>query len=102
MRIISQDGTKDIPYEIAMIDMFKDCTEEKYMIYAQGTFCGRNADDNFALMAEYSVKEKAVKAMQMLRDEYHGYKVEEVYREGTEYFHPIFQFPKEDEMNEQH
>ena len=98
MRVISQDGTKDIPYEIAMIDMCKHCTEEKYMIYAQSTFCGADADDNFVLMAEYSAEEKAVKAMNMLRNEYHGYKVEETYPDGTEYYHPIFQFPKDDEL----
>lgn len=72
MRILSQDGMKDIPYEIAMIDMCKHCTEEKYMIYAQGTFCGANADDNFVLMAEYSTEAKARKAMEMLHEVYTG------------------------------
>lgn len=72
MRILSQDGKKDIPYEIAMIDMCKHCTEEKYMIYAQGEFYGANADDNFVLMAEYSTEAKAKKAMEMLREECTG------------------------------
>lgn len=55
MRILSQDGTKDIPYEIAMIEMQAPYTgNNTYNIYTQGAFIGANNDYNFIVMAKMS------------------------------------------------
>lgn len=71
MRLISQDGTIDIPYENVML-------EESYVgIYGDG-LARRGIEAYFALqerhkcIALYSSEEKAKKAMQMLRDTYIG------------------------------
>jgi len=92
MRVISQDGMIDIPYEQMIINInYRD----KKQIVANGANC---VDDTPFTVAKYSTEEAALKAMEMLRNEYHGYKVEETYHEGVEYYHPIFQFPKYDEV----
>jgi hypothetical protein len=71
MRLISQDGTIDIPYENVML-------EESYVgIYGDG-LARRGIEAYFALherpkcIALYSSEEKAKKAMEMLRDTYIG------------------------------
>lgn len=90
MRILSQDGKHDFPYE-------KVCLEitSRGQIFAQGDIWG--VEDNYIEVAKYSTEAKARKAMEMLRNEYHGYKIEETYQEGTEYYHPVFQFPQDKE-----
>lgn len=65
MRVISQDGTIDIPYELTAIQLVGKTT-----IVAQGSYFGSNSGDNFATVAEYSTEEKAQKAMEMLRETY--------------------------------
>ncbi len=61
MRIISQDGTIDVPYENYSVNS----KEAKIFV--------RNARDNWGvLFAEYSTPEKAKKAMGMLRKAYTG------------------------------
>lgn len=67
MRIISQDGTIDVPYELTAIQLVGKTT-----IVAQGSYFGSNSGDNFATVAEYSTEEKAEKAMEMLRNAYAG------------------------------
>ena len=66
MRIISQDGTIDIPYGLTSIQLVSKTT-----IVAQGSYFG-SGNDNFATIAEYSTEEKAQKAMKMLRTAYTG------------------------------
>lgn len=74
MRILSQDtptidDTFDIPYEITMLSITR-CASGIYGIYASGAFIGSDPDDNFVCIAEYKTKEKAKKAMKMLREAY--------------------------------
>ena len=59
MRIVSQDGIYDLPYEMAIIHCEEMC----------GGKCFITAELNVAKcnIAEYSTKEKALKAMEMLR-----------------------------------
>lgn len=64
MRVISQDGTLDVPYELTSIQLVSKTT-----IVAQGSYFG-SGNDNFATIAEYSTEEKAKKAMEMLRIAY--------------------------------
>lgn len=69
MRIISQDETIDIPYEISSLSMafgkYKDV--ERAAIY-----CHNSSTTTGIKMAEYSSEKKAKKAMEMLRDAYIG------------------------------
>ena len=67
MRVISQDGTIDVPYELTSIQLVSKTT-----IIAQGSYFGSSSDDNFVTVAEYSTETKAIKAMEMLREAYVG------------------------------
>ena len=111
MRVISQDGTIDIPYGLTSIQLVSKAT-----IVAQGSDFG-SGNDNFATIAEYSTKEKALKAMEMLREQYKGLEVFKVLASGAvehmektlendelvEYNQEyrdmnVFQFPQDDEI----
>ena len=64
MRVISQDGTIDIPYENSVVFIsLVDASEIR--IVAIG-------DDDNVVIAKYSTEEKAKKAMEMLRKAYVG------------------------------
>lgn len=104
MRVISQHGNVDLPYEQivvchAMESVIALYNGEKYVL------------------GEYSSKEKAYKAMEMLRDQYKGLEVFKVLASGTaermeksfnsdelkkyiQAYHDInvFQFPQDDEI----
>lgn len=67
MRIISQDGTLDMPYEEVIIQRFKS---RIYFLNKNLTGVEPLTDD--MQIAEYSKEEKAKKAMEMLRDVYIG------------------------------
>ena len=67
MRIISQDGTLDIPYEQVVIQRFKG---EIYFLNKNLIGVEQLCGD--MVIAEYSTEEKAEKAMEMLRDAYVG------------------------------
>lgn len=61
MRVISQDGTMDVPYENVVL--YQD--EKEIMCIFSGIYIGRK-------LAQYSTEEKALKAMEMLREAYTG------------------------------
>ncbi len=69
MRIISQDGTIDVPYDYFSLSVaggkYKDA--EYACIY-----CHNISAPHGTRLAEYSSKEKAIKAMEMLRETYVG------------------------------
>lgn len=93
MRIISQDGRFDLPYELVVVSID---TVDKMTIIAYAV----NSDDSeIWKLAEYSTKEKAVKVMEMLRTEYGNYKQA---RNDTFYFafnYPkVFRFPQDSEV----
>ena len=67
MRVISQDGTIDIPYEEVIIQRFNSGI---YFLNKNLTGVEQFNDD--MQIAEYSTEEKAKKAMEMLRDAYIG------------------------------
>lgn len=122
MRIISQDGTLDIPYEQVVIQRFK-C--EIYFLNKNLTGVEQLCND--MVIAKYSTEEKAEKAMEMLRISYIGSiamfqnvepteEVNEVFKKcNTQVIHAIldnrpseikvknhqnfyFQFPTEEEL----
>lgn len=67
MRIISQNGLLDVPYELIAISPYS-----KNMATIIGTFPGNDLGkgDRVYILAEYSTEEKAVKAMEMCRNRY--------------------------------
>lgn len=91
MRIISQGGKIDLPYEQISISI--DCDDERTII-AYAVSSGTIWE-----LAEYLKKEKAEKAMEMLRTEYGNYKQ----AKSSEYYfafnYPkVFRFPQDSEV----
>ena len=82
MRVISQVGTIDMPYEEVIIQRFRS---RIYFLNKNLTGVESLSDD--MQIAEYSTKEKAIKAMEMLRNEFADY--------GES---GIFRFPQDDEI----
>lgn len=65
MRIISQNGEWDLPYDMVAIDRFGA------NIFAQSNLIS-SGDDNCVEIAVYSTPQKAEKAMELLRQAYTG------------------------------
>lgn len=63
MRVISQDGTLDIPYKLSVIWISE---KNGYSVKAN------MPNDEAVLLGMYSSREKALRAMEMLRDTYIG------------------------------
>ena len=100
MRIISQSGRIDIPYEVAVV----------YVEYE--SIIAKVGDERYA-MGNYSTEEKAFKVMEMLREAYNnnefyhctattntfqesiGFLSSEKFKEVTSEY---FQFPQDDEI----
>jgi hypothetical protein len=108
MRVISQDGTIDMPYEEVIIQRFKS-----KIYFLNKNLTGVEPLNDDMQIAEYSTEEKAKKAMKMLRIAYEnnvfyhctaGSKCfeevrsilseEQFQKATTEYF----QFPAEEEL----
>lgn len=85
MRIISQDGAIDVTYENADL-------ERKGNIISVWTL-----DNVYGSFASYSTEEKAIKAMEMCREEYLNF---ETYGSNMFPFESpkVFQFPADDEI----
>ena len=64
MRVISQDGTMDFSYEMSTIFIYGSI-ENVVAIQPVG-------DSQLSIIGRYSNKEKAIKAMEMLREAYVG------------------------------
>lgn len=105
MRVISQNGTMDFPYEISTIFIYPRI-ENAIAIQSAG-------DSEISIIGRYSSKEKAIKAMEMLRKVYENnvfyhctagskrfeevqsiLSEEQFQKATTEYF----QFPQDDEI----
>ena len=91
MRIISQGGKIDLPYEQISISI--DCDDERTII-AYAVSSGTIWE-----LAEYSKKEKAEKAMEMLRTEYGNYKQAKSSEYYFAFYYPkVFRFPQDSEV----
>ncbi len=114
MRVISQNGTMDVPYETSSLFVyFMQCVDpERAVIY-----CKNSCFKEDEIIAEYSTEEKALKAVELLREKYRKLKVMKVIANGTaEYMEKslstdemieqynaycdmnTFQFPQDDEI----
>ncbi len=102
MRVISQDGTMDVPYENVVL--YQD--EKEIMCIFSGVYIGRK-------LARYSTTEKTGKAMEMLRKSYennefyHHMSTTDTFKDvasllNNEKFNEVtrecFQFPQDDKM----
>ena len=67
MRVISQDGTMDFPYDNALVSVYKGCINGR--VYVRMQICGY---DDSVDVADYSTEEKAKKTMELLRTAYTG------------------------------
>lgn len=107
MRIISQDGTIDIPYEHICISISKDNACEIIAWHSLAT------DENCVTMANYSTEEKVKKAMDMLHKKYESVSLTENIGSSSEFQHALvnmdenlykkitsmyFQFPKDEDV----
>lgn len=91
MRVISQDGTMDMPYEEVIIQRFKS---RIYFLNKNLTGVESLSDD--MQIAEYSTEAKAIKAMEMLREAWINEAIEFTHR--IYHRNIIFQFPQDDEI----
>ena len=110
MRVISQDGTIDVPYEIGSLTIAVGKYEN---VEHAVIFCYNYLTSMGTKMAEYVSKEKAKKAMEMLRIVYENNEFyhhtsnsehfkefakslsEEMFKKATSEY---FQFPTEEEL----
>lgn len=108
MRVISQDGTIDVPYEMVVIQKFRNG-----VYFLNRNLSGIEELVNDIELAEYSTEEKAIKAMEMLRkvyennmfyhctagskrfEEVQSILSEEQFRKATTEY---FQFPQDNEI----
>lgn len=94
MRIVSQDGRIDLPYE--QIVVVNNPVDEMTII----AYAVNSDDSEIWNLAEYSTKEKAVNAMKTLRAEYE--KFQETKSINGSYFaldYPkVFRFPWDSEV----
>lgn len=102
MRVISQDGRIDIPYD----DWCFSINSGKYEDVEYASINYYNAIESYKI-AEYTSNEKALKAMGMLRNEYEKHYFGQGGAMVTANFYvppfgfippKIFQFPKDDEV----
>lgn len=106
MRLVSQDGMFDVPYEQVAIELKESEVWCEYSATVQSYCTGR-------MMAKYTTKAKALKVMEMLREKYAKIELfKSVYQKGllTELnkelgfgkmqntLTSIFQFPKDEEL----
>lgn len=95
MRIISQDGTLDVPYEQVIIQRF-----EKDIYLLNKNLTGVEQLINDMIIASYSTKEKANKAMEMLRNSYLDF-IAEAIPDGNGFCFnqpKLFQFPNDKDV----
>ena len=108
MRVISQDGTIDIPYDSVIIQRFG-----REIYFLNKNLIGVEQLVSDMDIATYSTEEKAKKAMEMLRERHTDnvfcrediqYKAEIMLDEGLDIVREMmmkceyFRFPKDDEM----
>ena len=96
MRVISQNGTIDVPYEQVIIQQYK---EKIYFLNKNLIGVAQLVDD--MEIASYSTETKAQNAMEMLRNEYMQYATakSEDYWFACDY-PKVFQFPADEDVEE--
>lgn len=95
MRVISQDGRIDIPYESVIIQRFG-----REIYFLNKNLIGVEQLVNDMDIATYSTEEKAEKAMEMLRNNYLDFMAEATPDGNGFCFNQpkVFQFPKDEDV----
>ena len=90
MRLISQNGAIDVPYEMSAIR-----NDDGLIILCMAGETGKGS-----VIARYSTSEKAEKAMEMLREKYKDYaRATNKSNFFTMFDYPkVFQFPKDEDV----
>ena len=99
MRILSQDGTIDMPYELVALSVsykIAGANIDKNVFCVNAHSGSLNAKR--IIMGEYSSEEKAKKVFEMLRNVYYESEQVRVYKDGVSYLTTHFQFPTDDEI----
>ena len=96
MRVISQDGTIDVPYDYFSLSMASGKYKDVEVAYI---YCHNLSSPDGTKLAEYSTREKAKKAMEMLRETYYNNKHEETYKDCVFDYCPNFMFPQDSEVD---
>ena len=91
MRVISQDGMMDIQYENFSLGI----TGGNYITAIRDIVASPRVISD-GILAKYSSKEKALKAMEMLKNTWIGESVE--FENGFYHKNCVFQFPTDDEV----
>lgn len=97
MRVISQDGTIDVPYDYFSLSIASGKYED---VEVACIYCHNLSSPNGTKLAEYSSREKGLKVMELLREAYlkfaHATNDNSFY---TFFDNPkVFQFPADDEV----
>ena len=114
MRVISQNGTIDVPYDYFSLSMSSGKYKDVEVAYI---YCYNLSSPNGTKLAEYSTEAKAIKAMEMLREQYARIEIIKALVSGTckhmeESLEPeefknilkkyinmeVFRFPQDDEI----
>ena len=97
MRIISQDGTIDVPYDCFSLTIATGKYED---VEVACIYCHNLSSPKGTKLAEYSSKEKAQKAMKMLREKYKNYaKATNKSNFFTMFDYPkVFRFPQDEDV----
>lgn len=69
MRLISQDGTMDVPYDYFSLSIASGKYEDVEVAFI---YCHNLSSPNGTKLAKYSSREKALKVMELLRETYIG------------------------------
>ena len=111
MRIISQNGTIDVPYDYFSLSLASGKYKDVEVAYI---YCHNLSSPNGTKLAEYSTKAKAIKAMEMLRERHTDnifcrediqYKAEIMLDDGLNIVREMmmkceyFQFPKDEDVD---
>ena len=109
MRVISQDGTIDVPYDYFSLSVASGKYKDVEVAYI---YCHNLSSPNGTKLAEYSAEAKAIKAMEMLRKAYednkfYNYMSTDTFEKAVSYLSneefkevtaEYFQFPKDNEI----
>lgn len=93
MRLISQNGMVDMPYENVILGICDQNNKQEYAIYSY------KENPRPLFLATYSTKDKALKVMEMLRKRYLDYldvKFETFWYSND--YPKVFQFPEDEEV----
>ena len=95
MRVISQNGTIDVPYENFVFSILNS-SGGNYGIVAVKNVAEPPEVFMHSLLATYSAEAKAIKAMEMLREAWINEAIE--FTHGIYHRNIVFKFPQDDEI----